>query len=191
MIRRPGVMPLLIALLYPAASVLAAEEEGLWSALQTPGHALLLRHANAPGTGDPADFALGDCSTQRNLDEEGRRQARRLGARLRERGVQDRTVYTSRWCRCSETAELLDAGPVEPLTGLNSFFGEAFSRDEIMPQLREFLRTNALDPPPVLVTHQVNITSLTGVFPREGEMVVIEVDGDGSVDVVGRIPPDN
>lgn len=168
----------------------AADKTAAWQALSQPGHALLMRHANAPGTGDPADFTLGDCSTQRNLDQRGREQARQLGARLRENGVVDRQVFTSRWCRGRETAELLDVGPVEPLTGLNSFFGDRFTEDEIMPQLRAFLRDNALDPPPVLVTHQVNISALADVFAREGEIMVISVADDGSVEVVGRIRPD-
>ncbi len=168
----------------------AADEAAAWDGMSQPGHAVLMRHANAPGTGDPRDFTLGDCSTQRNLDETGREQARRVGVRLRERGIDRRTVYTSRWCRSSETAELLGIGPVEPLEGLNSFFGEAFSEDEVMPRLRAFLREADLAPPPVLVTHQVNITSLTGVFPREGELVVIAVGDDGNVNVVGRIRPD-
>jgi len=174
-----------------ALRLVAANAADAWAAVSRPGHAVLMRHTNAPGTGDPADFTLGDCSTQRNLDQAGREQARRVGALLREHGVDERPVYTSRWCRCSETAELLDVGPVEPLDGLNSFFGDAYSEEEIMTRLRAFLRTDALDPAPVLVTHQVNITSLTGVFPREGELVVIAVKDDGNVDVVGRIRLDD
>lgn len=173
-----------------ALPLVAASATGVWEALSEPAHAILMRHATAPGTGDPANFTLGDCSTQRNLDDRGREQARRVGALLRGHGVDERPVYTSRWCRGRETAELLDIGPVEPLEGLNSFFGDAFSEDEIMPQLRAFLHEAPLDPPPVLVTHQVNITSLTGVFPREGELVVIAVGDDGRVEVVGRIRPE-
>jgi hypothetical protein len=172
----------------PAA---ADEQAAAWDAMSRPGHAILMRHANAPGTGDPTDFTLGDCATQRNLDDTGRQQARRVGERLRERGVDARPVYTSRWCRCRDTAELLDIGPVEPLDGLNSFFGDTYGKGEIMPRLHAFLREDALDPPPVLVTHQVNITALTGVFPREGELVVIAVDDDGGVEVIGRIRPDD
>lgn len=169
----------------------ADERAAVWDAVFRPGHAILMRHANAPGTGDPADFTLGDCATQRNLDERGRQQARRVGELLRARGIDARPVYTSRWCRCRETAELLDIGPVEPLDGLNSFFGDAYDEQEIMPRLYAFLREDELDPPPVLVTHQVNITALTGVFPREGELVVIAVNGDGDVDVIGRIRADD
>lgn len=168
-----------------------ADRPPAWEAMSQPGHAMLMRHANAPGTGDPADFTLDDCSTQRNLDEVGREQARRVGVLLREHGVDERPVYTSRWCRCSETADLLDIGPVEPLNGLNSFFGDAYNKKQIMPQLSAFLREAPLDPPPILVTHQVNITSLTGLFPREGELVVIAVGDDASVEVVGRIRVDD
>ena len=182
---------LVFALALLALPSTAADRTGAWEALSRPGHAALMRHANAPGTGDPANFALGDCSTQRNLDEVGRKQARRTGALLRGHGVDERPIYTSRWCRCSETAELLDLGPVESLDGLNSFFGETYSKQDIMPQLRAFLREARLDPPPVLVTHQVNIMALTDVFPREGELVVIAVSDDGSVEVVGRIGPED
>ena len=179
------VLLVLVAAMVPAQ----ADEAAAWRALSEPGHALLMRHADAPGTGDPDNFALGDCATQRNLGAEGRRQARRIGELLRAHGVVDRPVYTSHWCRCRETAALLDIGPVEPFVGLDSFFGNVHAEDEVMPRLRAFLRERPLDPPPVLVTHQVNITALTGVFPAEGEMVVIAVRDDGTVRVVGRLAP--
>lgn len=179
-------------LLLLLASPAGADASAAWRALSEPGHALLIRHANAPGSGDPSNFELGDCSTQRNLDDRGRgrAQARRLGERLRAHGVDDRPVYTSRWCRARDTARGLEVGPVQPFDGLNSFFGDAFSEDEVMPQLRAFLRDDPLDPPPVLVTHQVVITALTGLFSGEGEMIVIRVDEGGQVSVVGRIPPE-
>ena len=167
-----------------------ANEAAAWRALSQPGHALLVRHANAPGTGDPDHFELSDCTTQRNLDAGGRRQARRIGHVLRHHGVVRRPVYTSQWCRARETAELLGVGSVESFAGLNSFFGEMYEQDDVMPALRAFLRERRLDPPPVLVTHQVNITALTGVFPAEGEMVVIAVADTGAVRVVGRLSPD-
>jgi 8-oxo-(d)GTP phosphatase len=85
-------------------------------------HVLLLRHALAPGTGDPSGFQLEDCATQRNLSDAGREQARALGDRLRAAGVAEARVYSSRWCRCLETARLLELGPVEPEPALDSFF---------------------------------------------------------------------
>lgn len=181
--------PLLLLLVLLAGPQASADETAFRQALSSPGHAVLIRHATAPGTGDPADFRLGDCSTQRNLDDNGRAQARRLGARLRDLGITRRPVYTSRWCRCRETAELLDVGPVEPLDGLNSFYGDRFREQEIMPRLRTFLREAPLDPAPVLVTHQVNITALVGVFPREGEMIAVAIAEDGRVHVVARLRP--
>jgi hypothetical protein len=91
--------------------------------LDQPGIVVALRHALAPGTGDPPGFVLDDCSTQRNLDGRGRDQARAMGERLREAGLGDAAVFSSRWCRCLETARLLALGPVTPLPALDSFFG--------------------------------------------------------------------
>ena len=79
-------------------------------------HVLMLRHANAPGTGDPAQFQLRDCATQRNLDDSGRAQARAIGAWLRSKGIAKAQVYSSQWCRCLETAALLGIGQRPDLT---------------------------------------------------------------------------
>lgn len=187
------VLVLLVSIVAGAlAGAAQADTSAAWAAMSQPGHVILMRHANAPGTGDPANLTLGDCATQRNLDAAGRRQARRIGALLRDRGITDRPVYTSRWCRCRETAELLGVGPVEPLDGLNSFFGDAYTEDEVMPRLHAFLRARRLDPPPILVTHQVNISAFAHVYPREGEMIVVAVSDDGrAARVIGRIRPDD
>ena len=91
--------------------------------LAKPGRVLMLRHAEAPGVGDPPGFRLDDCGTQRNLDDSGRRQARALGARLANAGVAAARVYSSQWCRCLETARLaFPKVTVEPYPALNSFF---------------------------------------------------------------------
>ena len=117
-----AVIGALIATIAGAANVHAAEQGDLAAQIAKPGHIVMMRHALAPGTGDPSNFALGDCATQRNLSEAGRRQARRTGQFLREAGVRAARVLSSQWCRCLETARLLDLGPVEPLPALNSFF---------------------------------------------------------------------
>ena len=167
----------------------AAPEDALWQRLRSGRVALLMRHAQTePGTGDPANFTLGDCSTQRNLDERGRRQARAWGDALRRERVPVEGVYTSAWCRCRETAELLDVGPVEGLPALNSFFEDRSARDERTAELRRFLSGWSGEGVIVLVSHQVNVTALTGVFPRSGEAVVLDLR-DGRADVVGRLPP--
>ena len=156
-----------------------------WGAFDRPGAVLLMRHALAPGTGDPSGFEIGDCSTQRNLDARGRDQARRIGAELRKRGVDIDAVWTSQWCRCRETAELLDLGEVREVPSLNSFFSRRSREDEQTGATLDLLDEHAGDRL-MLVTHQVNITSLTGLFPRSGEIFVAERTEDG-LDVTGRI----
>jgi broad specificity phosphatase PhoE len=115
---------IVLALALLLATGPARADEALWAALADGGHVALMRHALAPGTGDPNDFRLGDCSTQRNLDQTGREQARRTGQAFRERGVIVGQVLSSQWCRCLETAKLLALGEVYPFPPLNSFFGD-------------------------------------------------------------------
>jgi phosphohistidine phosphatase SixA len=158
--------------------------------LDEGGYVVMLRHARAPGTGDPEHFRLGDCATQRNLDEAGRAQARRLGARLRAAGIASAEVYSSQWCRCLETAALLDLGPVEELPALNSFHGRPADRQPRLEALREFLAGLPADGPLViLVTHQVTIAAITGQGAVSGEAVVLEADGSAEPEILGRIEP--
>jgi broad specificity phosphatase PhoE len=158
--------------------------------LDEGGYVVMLRHATAPGVGDPESFRLGDCATQRNLSDQGRVQARRLGERLRAQGIAAAEVYSSQWCRCLETAELLDLGPVEQLPALNSFFSRPAERAANLAALRRFLADLAEDGPPViLVTHQVTISAITGSGTVSGEAIVLAVDGTGQPPVVGTIAP--
>lgn len=158
-----------------------------------PGIVTLLRHAQARGTGDPAGFTLDDCATQRNLSAEGRDAARRLGEALRAVGVRDADVRSSQWCRCLETARLMAVGPVVPAPYLNSFFHrrqDDGGRDDELTATRA-LRAAVLQKldsrrPTFFVTHQVNITALTGVVPEEGEAVFVRATAAGMIDVVGR-----
>ena len=172
---------LLIAVL--ALSGAAHAQPGPAELLRQPGAVGLLRHATAPGTGDPPEFELGRCETQRNLSDAGRDQARRIGYRLQDARIEAR-VYSSQWCRTLETAELLGIGPVMPLPALNSFFAD---RGEERAQTRAVLdvlrqwRGSTI----ILVTHQVNITALTGVYPQSGEMITARLGPDGLV-VTGR-----
>ena len=176
----------LVAILLAGAAQ-AAEPLPL-EALSRPGRVLMLRHAYAPGTGDPANFRIGDCSTQRNLDSRGRAQAAALGAHLRKAGIAPARVYSSEWCRCLETARLLDLGPVEPLPALNSFFDRPQERDGRIAALRAFL--SGLPPdgaPVVLVTHQVTITAITGRYMASGAGVILELDGAGAARLLGAV----
>lgn len=149
------------------APVLAAIEQG--------EAVVLMRHALAPGTGDPPGFDLRDCSTQRNLSPLGREQAQDLGEALRARGLQRFTVWTSPWCRCRDTAEALGYGTPQARTELGSFFagrGDARTQTAALSQLLGEWDGGPL----LLVTHQVNITALTGVVPASGDWMVIERD---------------
>lgn len=184
-----GLSILSLAWLLGWSATLRADDEPLWAALRTGDAVALIRHAMAPGTGDPAGFKLEDCATQRNLSEEGRRQARQIGAAFRQNGIPRARVLSSRWCRCLETARLLDLGPVEPFAPLDSFFSQPGRGSVQTAALREFLSRPYDGSPRVLVTHQVNITGLTDVVPRSGEMIVVQPAADGSVRVIGRLEP--
>ena len=180
-----------LALLLPLLAFGAdAGEATLWKALREGGHVALMRHAIAPGVGDPASFRLGDCATQRNLSEEGRAQARAIGARFRDQGVARAAVHSSRWCRALETAELLALGPVTPVPGLDSFFTDRGAEATRLAEIRKLVASHPADAPPlVLVTHQVNITALSGVFPASGEIMVMRIAGDALI-LAGRIRVD-
>jgi phosphohistidine phosphatase SixA len=175
-------------LLLLAISLPAQADEKAWGGLRAGGTVALLRHARAPGTGDPAGFRLEDCATQRNLSDEGSDQARRIGAAFRERGIRVTRVLSSRWCRALDTARLA-FGTVEPFPVLDSFFEDRATATAQTDDLRGLLarwrgETGVL----ALVTHQVNITALTGVFPAEGEVLVLRPTGDG-FELVGRVRP--
>ena len=170
------------------ASAFSADTESiLWDALKSGGHVALLRHALAPGTGDPPEFQLGQCTTQRNLSDTGRDQARTIGGLFRENGIQKARVFSSQWCRCMETAKLLALGPVAELPVLNSFFQHYERRESQTKLLSEWLGEQRLDRPTVLVTHQVNITALTGIYPDSGEMVIVHRSPNGTITVIGTI----
>ena len=144
-----------------------------WTALRDGSVVALIRHARAPGTGDPAGFRLGDCSTQRNLSEQGRAQARQLGVAVASSGVTVTRVLSSRWCRALETARLAFGIEPELFQPLDSFFGDRARESEQTTALRNEIATWRGPGVLALVTHQVNITSLTGLVPAEGEIVVL------------------
>lgn len=177
-----------LALLLAAAAPAAADERG-WDLLRQGGHVALIRHAEAPGTGDPPDFRLYDCSSQRNLGGAGRAQAVRLGHAFARRGVPVARVLSSRWRRCLETATLA-FGRVEEFSPLDSLFGRAeFGPQqsiEVFALLAEAPRGGSI----VLVTHQENIAWLTGgLRPASGEILIAPLRPDGLVEVTARIAP--
>ncbi len=176
---------LAILLIVVFCSPLRADD---WAAARADGAILLMRHAEAPGTGDPAGFRLDDCATQRNLSAKGRRQASETGRALRANDIPVDLVASSQWCRCRDTATLVALGPVEDWPSLNSFFDD---RSTARAQTaRTLARLGSLPPGSraLLVTHQVNITALTGIVPRSGEIVIARLTPDGLA-VTGRLTP--
>jgi phosphohistidine phosphatase SixA len=165
-------------------------DDALWSNLKRGGYVVLVRHASTePGVGDPPNFKLGDCATQRNLSSSGREEAKRLGDAFRARGVAATEVLSSEWCRCRDTAALA-FGRYAGWAPLNSFFGDRSSEPIQTRAVRERIAGWKGPGNLVLVTHQVNISAVTGVFPAQGEMVVLKPGPAEKAEVVGRIVPD-
>lgn len=179
-----GLRALAAVLLLASA---AAQAQSDWRAV-ADGTIVLFRHANAPGIGDPDHFKLNDCSTQRNLDDTGRQQARTLGAQFRARNIAVGRVLTSQWCRTRETAQLAFPGVPVDAPAFNSFFGD---RSTSEAQTAQALRTlTAWRGPGVLVvvTHQVNISALTDVGSGSAEGIIVKPVGD-RLQVLGRVQP--
>lgn len=146
-----------------------------------------MRHALAPGGGDPPQFKLGDCATQRNLNQAGREQAQRIGREFADRGVDVGAVWSSQWCRTRETADLAFPGKRQDSPAFNSFFGRPEAQPEqtraALAQLQSWRGPGVL----VVITHQVNITALTGVVPESGSGVVVQPHA-GGLKLLARLP---
>ena len=162
----------------PGTVLANSSEREFWSRAQAGGYVMLMRHAaTEPGIGDPPGFRLGDCRTQRNLSAEGRAFSVELGRRMAAQGVRLDAVFSSAWCRCVDTARLaFDAhpqlnAPSAVWPALNSFFqgqgDEATQTATVLKRLRNMAPQNTL-----LVTHQVNISALTGQSTAMGEVVL-------------------
>lgn len=146
-----------------------------------------MRHASAPGGGDPDGFRLDDCATQRNLSDEGRAQARRIGEWLRALRVPVAALWHSQWCRTRDTAELLAVAPPQPEPLFNSFFADPSREPRFAAEACSRLAGWAGPGVLLVVTHQVNITALTGIFPSSGEIVVARFAGPSRPLVLGRL----
>lgn len=178
---------LLMALLAALPAAADPAEEAAWAAFGRPGTVALMRHAYAPGTGDPAGFRLDDCKTQRNLNDEGRSQARATGNAIRKRGIRVDRVLSSPWCRCKETAALLRFGPIEEQPWLQSVHAAPDQEGPRTRALKAFIAGLAKDRKVFIVTHQFNIRALVGRPTESGAMVVVEPTADGGVKYLGSI----
>ena len=170
-----------------AASGLSAQTEVV-ERLKSGGHILMIRHALAPGSGDPPNFIISDCSTQRNLDDSGRTQSRRIGMWLRANGIESARIYSSQWCRCLETARLIDLGPIQDLPALNSFYEKIEDREPNLQALNQFISQQpTYGKLIILVTHFVTISAITEITVSSGEGVLLELQKDMPYSVVGRL----
>lgn len=192
MARPPVPRRMLLAATLAGVARPARAQDAAWAVLRAGG-LVLFRHAIAPGGGDPVGMRLGDCATQRNLDEAGRTQARRIGAAFREAGVAVGAVLVSEWCRTRETAEIAFPGLARAEPAFNSFFADRGVAEARTDAARDILLRWPGPGALVAVTHQVNIAALTArlgaaIVPASGEGVVLRRQ-DGGLLVAGRIRP--
>lgn len=169
---------LLIAFLSTVLPVKAA----LIDLLQDGQHVLLMRHADAPGFGDPAGYTLSQCSTQRNLGADGKRQAKVIGEWLVLQGIKEAKLFSSPWCRCLDTASLMNKGPIVIEPALGSFFDDMSLEKKQTQALQTFIQNTVVKNPKtplILVTHHVNIQAFTGKIVNVGDMVLVKVNKNG------------
>lgn len=145
-------------------------------------YVLFIRHAQAPGYSDPAGYQLDQCATQRNLDEFGRKQSQLIGQWLSREGVTKAHVMSSPWCRCIDTAKLLDKGMVHITPEIGSFFNEMDQAKSQTIRLEKLIQNKLkVQPhtPMIFVSHHVNIEAYTNKVINQGDMLLVKVSPDG------------
>ena len=160
--------------------------DAIWEALRAPGSVVVLRHSYAPGGFDPPTAKLDDCSTQRNLDENGRTQARHVGEAFRQHGIAVGTILSSPRCRCLDTARLAFE-TAQPWDVLQGALNDRARRQQQLVAIRARIAEHVSGPPLVLVTHGSVVTDLTGLNVRMGAFVVLRRPSDGQHTVVGEL----
>tara|TARA_B100000575_G_scaffold174975_1_gene140271 strand:+ start:263 stop:820 length:558 start_codon:yes stop_codon:yes gene_type:complete len=165
-------------------SIKADLNKKLIEKLDEGGKIIFIRHAYAPGSGDPNNFNLSDCSTQRNLSEEGREQAKLIGKFFRENHIKVDKVLSSEWCRCKETAKIAFRN-FSTNSFLNSFYNPLFAknRNKQVKELNNYIETLKTNGNLILVTHYVLISEVLNYNPSSGEIVV----SDKNFNVIGNV----
>lgn len=165
----------------------AAANPTIWQALKNDNHIVLLRHTETvPGIGDPPNFNLSDCTSQRNLNDRGRDHARAWRNAFTANGIKVGGVFSSAWCRCIDTAKLA-AGRVDTWPALNSHFDSPQFANTQAEQVKGGIPARMQKGKVLLlITHQVNISAITGVTPAMGEAVVMKLTGN-AYSVVGTL----
>ena len=152
-----------------------------WQRVKEGRAIVFMRHALAPGVGDPAEFNIDQCETQRNLSEVGRKQAKNIGNVLRDNGIEKAVILSSQWCRCVETAALLNFGEPDEFPIINSFFQDWSTEPAQTSALRkqiEIWTSDGDETVRVLVSHQVNISALTGSYANSGDMLIVTMENN-------------
>jgi len=168
-----------------------AQASDLSQKLQSAEYVLLMRHTLAPGVGDPSHYSLEDCKTQRNLSTEGRTQAIFVGNWLKKQGVQKAEVHSSVWCRCKDTAALLNFGEYQVEPALASFFDDMSKAKGSNTKLQRFISEKIKskgDRALIMVTHHVNILEFMGENIASGDMVLAKVSPQGELVSYKLIP---
>ena len=183
--RTPFAIVALLLGWFGAADTAAAGDAA--DALRAGAHVALMRHADAPGgVGDPPGFRVEDCATQRNLSPKGRADAEKIGSQLRQEGIAFEKIVSSPWCRCVDTARLLDLGTVETEPTFGNVVVLRDQREALTTGARALIAKWTARGNLLVVTHGANIFALTGVSPASGEIVVVKGGSDRAVPV-GRL----
>ena len=177
----------LLAFCGTAEVTLADDVADAWKALRAGGHVALMRHADAPGgVGDPPGFRVEDCATQRNLSAKGRADAEKIGSRLKVEGIAFEEILSSPWCRCIDTAKLLNLGTVETEATFGNVVVLRDQRETLAAGARGLIARWTAGGNLLVVTHGANIQALTGVWLASGEIVVVK-GGSDRAEPVGRL----
>ena len=172
----------LLAFVWPVMAADLADTARLAELLKSQQYVLMLRHADAPGIGDPAGYSLKDCATQRNLGKLGRQQAVKISHWLKSQGVESALVLSSPWCRTRDTGAGMALGEVVDEASLGSFFEDRSARTSQNSALQAVIRERLLakgDRPLILISHQVNISEFTGEYLAPGAMLLVKIDALG------------
>lgn len=185
---RPVIPTLFLSLLLAGFAPAAIANDALWALLEKGGQVVLIRHGlTTPGVGDPPGFNLSECATQRNLVDEGRREAERLGAALVAHRVPVARVLSSPWCRCIETARIVfGKDPVVDDT-LANLFDYSQNRDSQIAAFQMLVASAPKDGNLMLVTHGSTTAAFAGINQGTAEMVIVTPEAGGKYRVAGRL----
>ena len=175
----------LILLLFPTNSF---ANDKAWDLLKEGNKIVFIRHSLAPGGGDPSNFDLTKCSSQRNLNQTGINQSKKIGELFKKHKVPIDKVFSSQWCRCKDTAKYA-FGDFKEFTALNSTFQSPYDQNEAkqLKDLYAFVKDwDSKGKNLVLVTHYSIITAVTNAVPSSGELVIT----DKNFEVLGTIQTD-